>query len=270
MIISHKFKVIFIKLKKVSGTSFEIAFSKYCDSGDVVTTIEEEEKRISLGYKARNYRYFMTKLWLTKLKMFTGIPKYRNFKTSLSHLGAKEIEQIIGADIWNNYLKIAIIRSPYEKAISYYFWKKRKEKPTIVKDDFEEFVSLIYHRRKNNPLLDYDLVHIKGKSVVDFIVRYEHSAEDIENLENRIMCPGLLKTYRDIHVKDTRPKKGTSIYEVYSKYPKAKLLIDLIHYENFNKYELLRDYWPTYKLETDNILQGSFQEWVQNTIHPTN
>ena len=167
MIISHKFKVIFIKLKKVSGTSFEIAFSKYCDSGDVVTTIEEEEKRISLGYKARNYRYFMTKLWLTKLKMFTGIPKYRNFKTSLSHLGAKEIEQIIGADIWNNYLKIAIIRSPYEKAISYYFWKKRSEKPTIVKDDFEEFVSLIYHRRKNNPLLDYDLVHIKGKSVVD-------------------------------------------------------------------------------------------------------
>ena len=71
------------------------------------------------------------------------------------------------------------MRCPYQKAISYYFWKKRLEKPTHVKEDFEEFMASTCSRLRNNPLMDYDLIHIKGKSIVDFVVRYEHYAEDI-------------------------------------------------------------------------------------------
>ena len=153
MVISHSLKVIFIKLKKVSGTSFEIALSKFCDSNDVITKLEEEETRISLGFtKASNYKIFRTKLILAKLKMLTGAKKYRTFKTSIEHLGAKEIKEIIAPDVWNNYLKIAIIRSPYQKAISYYFWKKRSEKLTVIKKDFEEFISFTCRRRKNKGL----------------------------------------------------------------------------------------------------------------------
>ena len=258
MVISHSLKVIFIKLKKVSGTSFEIALSKFCDSNDVITKLEEEETRISLGFtKASNYKIFRTKLILAKLKMLTGAKKYRTFKTSIEHLGAKEIKEIIAPDVWNNYLKIAIIRSPYQKAISYYFWKKRSEKLTVIKKDFEEFISFTCRRRKNNPLMDYDLVHIAGKSVVDFVIKYENSTEEIKQLETQIACPGLLETYQSINAKSLRPKQGTSLQEVYSVYPKAKLMIDLLHYDNLNKYELLREYWPAYKHELEDILNNS-------------
>ena len=47
-----------MKTKKVGGTSFEIALSKYCDENDIVTLIspEDENTRASLGYqKPVNY-----------------------------------------------------------------------------------------------------------------------------------------------------------------------------------------------------------------------
>ena len=58
MIISHKLKVIYIKLAKVAGTSFEVALSKYCGPDDILTPIKEngQEYRESLGFfKEQNY-----------------------------------------------------------------------------------------------------------------------------------------------------------------------------------------------------------------------
>ena len=59
MIISHKHKFIFIKTRKVGGTSVEIAMSKYLGSGDIVTPItpEDEEMRRSKGFvSCQNYK----------------------------------------------------------------------------------------------------------------------------------------------------------------------------------------------------------------------
>lgn len=42
MIISHKYKFIFLKTKKTAGTSFEIALSRYLGEDDVVTPISPE------------------------------------------------------------------------------------------------------------------------------------------------------------------------------------------------------------------------------------
>ena len=80
MIISHKLKIIFIRCKKVSGTSFEIALSRYCDFDDIITKVKEEEIRISLGFteasKSKTLVALKTKLILAKLKMFTSLNNY--------------------------------------------------------------------------------------------------------------------------------------------------------------------------------------------------
>ena len=58
MIISHKLKVIYIKLAKVAGSSFEIALSKYCGSDDILTPILPEGKIWeSMGYYRNGQNY---------------------------------------------------------------------------------------------------------------------------------------------------------------------------------------------------------------------
>jgi hypothetical protein len=58
MIVCHERKIIFVKTKKVGGTSFEIALSKFCGPNCIITPITpaDEDLRKSLGFRgAQNY-----------------------------------------------------------------------------------------------------------------------------------------------------------------------------------------------------------------------
>ena len=70
-IINHKYKFIFIKTRKTAGTSLEIALSKFCDSGDIITIIKPEDEKIrkKLGYQGPSNNLHRIK----KLISFKGI-----------------------------------------------------------------------------------------------------------------------------------------------------------------------------------------------------
>ena len=46
MILSHKYKFIFLKTRKTAGTSLEIALSRFCEEGDINTRIPQEDEKI--------------------------------------------------------------------------------------------------------------------------------------------------------------------------------------------------------------------------------
>ena len=46
MIISHSRKFIFIKTFKTGGSSLEIALSKYCGKGDILTELDPPEEAL--------------------------------------------------------------------------------------------------------------------------------------------------------------------------------------------------------------------------------
>ena len=58
MIYSELHNFLFLKGRKVAGTSFEVALSKICGPDDVITPITpiDEQQRIDLGYRhAQNF-----------------------------------------------------------------------------------------------------------------------------------------------------------------------------------------------------------------------
>ena len=150
MIISHKYKFIFIKQEKTAGSSLEIALSKYCGLEDIVTTITEEYIRKKLGYPGpRNYfnnqidyknflkifkhnlKSFIKNINLTKkIIKFKNQPYYKTFYKSIfyEHINAFDLKSIVDKDIWNNYYKFTIIRDPIDHFLSYYCHMNNEQK----------------------------------------------------------------------------------------------------------------------------------------------
>ena len=56
MIVSHKYRFIFLKTKKTAGTSIELALTKLCSEDDIVTPLTEvDEAARAGGMGARNW-----------------------------------------------------------------------------------------------------------------------------------------------------------------------------------------------------------------------
>ncbi|MCY4304021.1 MAG: sulfotransferase family 2 domain-containing protein [Aestuariivita sp.] len=244
MIISHKLKVIYIRVQKTASTSFEMALSKYCGPEDVITKLGrgQDEIRESLGYcGGQNFKE----------------GRYREYK---QHHRATVIKNNVPIDIWESYTKIANIRNPYDKMISKYYdeHQKTKEEDILV---FAEWIEKIAKKSEWIASFLYGPIHIDGKLVIDFCIRYEHLIEDIKALETKIACPGLSKEIQKYSFQsEHRPNQKGSLYEIYSKYPEAKSIIDKELYKYIDKYELLRSHWLKHKSELEQLLDGGGQK----------
>jgi hypothetical protein len=106
MIISHKYRFIFIKTNKTAGTSMEIALSAICGPEDILTPISSKDERVRsfFGYCGpQNYHY--------KDTVFRA------------HTSAASIMNYIAPDIWDTYFKFCFERNPWDKVISHYYWR---------------------------------------------------------------------------------------------------------------------------------------------------
>lgn len=168
MIISHKHKFIFIKCRKTAGTSVEISLSKLCGTDDIITplTKEDDKMRLALGFLgAQNYEKPKSE-WSRR-------ERWQYFRTGKTpeqkfyhHISCREIVNLIPQEMWNSYFKFTIERNPFDKVVSFYYWRKAHERYQSI----------------TNWLLDgglkdmqsYDLYSIGKLPVVDKIYRYEN------------------------------------------------------------------------------------------------
>ena len=108
MVISHKYRFIFIKTRKTAGTSLEVFLSRICTPNDVLTPINPPVQT----HKARNY----TGLWnpLAELLFYRGhtpystIKQWFNRERFYNHIPTRLLRYRIPSKIWNNYFKFCI------------------------------------------------------------------------------------------------------------------------------------------------------------------
>lgn len=124
MIISHKWKFVFIKGRKVAGTSVEIALSEICGPHDVLTPISppDEMVRISNGMACQNYSFNRQ----TEIDYIEGVKRKHIPESASSPIPVRfynhmSLREVYERSEWHirDYKVFCIERSPYSKIISW-------------------------------------------------------------------------------------------------------------------------------------------------------
>src|SRR6185312_12550479 len=112
MILSHKYRFIFLKTRKTAGTSVEVSLARCCGPRDVLTPVcpEGEALRGGLGLGPRNHgpplRQYGLRDWLRLLLKGRPMPGSWFY----NHMPAREVRARVGARVWDSYFKFCFER----------------------------------------------------------------------------------------------------------------------------------------------------------------
>ena len=175
MIISHEHKFIFLKTKKTAGTAIEAALSELCGPTCVITPYREESEEDRKGLAPQNYRIEhplkpKRPLW----RRLLGRPE-RYYHPSVGyyeHMPAHLVRAYVGDEIWRSYFKFAFDRNPWDRQISWYFYKTKTK---ASQPSFEDFMA-----SRRRAYVDNHEIYLEGGDLaVDFLGRYEDLETDL-------------------------------------------------------------------------------------------
>lgn len=151
MIVSHKYKFIFIKTAKTAGTSIEVDLNKVLGETDIATPIYPAVE----GHKAQNYVVKNNTL---------GSIECRN------HMSAREVKKVVGKSIWDEYFKFCVEREPVSKVISHYSMLVRSphHNQKTKNLSFDDYINM-----RKFPIDTLKYTDKNGLLIVDRILKYE-------------------------------------------------------------------------------------------------
>ena len=121
MLLSHRHQFIYTKTVKTAGTSVEIYLENACVPTSSTTA-----------------RGHYTEQSVTS----AGVVGYRGSDSAGSvwynHMPAKEIRELVGVSVWNWYFKFCVVRNPFDKMVSLWWFIRSKQKPTRQQEDFAD------------------------------------------------------------------------------------------------------------------------------------
>jgi len=181
MIISHKYRFIFVKTLKTAGTSIEVYLSGVCGDSDVVTPIYPHVD----GHRARCYRGLWNPLPEWRAGSFRGrrrdlrdLLKLRKF---YNHIPARSLRSRMPATLWNSYYKFCVERNPWDKTLSDF---------SMVRDRRGGGLSLDEYLDEGRFCLNFPLyTSAAGETMVDRVIRYENLIAELGEVFETLGVP---------------------------------------------------------------------------------
>ena len=176
MIVSHKYKFIFIKTHKTAGSSIEMALAPLCGPSDIITPMESNARtgvpQNFHGDSSLDKLYACSRFARKLINRHSRLLKSWYYE----HMPAWRVREQVGTEVWDSYYKFCFERNPWDKVVSYYLWKRHGQGRTVP--SFREYVLLKSHRLP----LDANLYFDDNDLLVDHVYEFkgfEHSLHQI-------------------------------------------------------------------------------------------
>ncbi len=185
VLVSHKHKLIYLKTGKTAGTSVEILFELLCGLSEAPSHQTDEIVSESgiIGARGNN----------------------ASQKTWHNHMPAHLVKEKLGDSIWNDYFKCCIVRNPWDKMVSLYYWRKKNGQLSgfqdwlmryyskfVPKHNWQDWLASFPDRRslkdwmakspinyKTGNIIDRKVYTINNQLALDFYIRFENLQEGI-------------------------------------------------------------------------------------------
>ena len=207
MIICHSYKFIFIKTMKTAGTSLELALMNACGPDDIMARIVPKEPR-------------QTSSPDINLQNASFIGRKSGRQAILrQHSPLSRAVELLGDKVFD-YKIITSERNPWQKLVSSFFWKLHQTPRQILGDrPIEEIISegsfdpdsLRHYFREFccSPIMDpceaYHLYAHDWVSLADYIIRFEHLADDLATVSQALALPSSVRLPRQAAKGNVRP-----------------------------------------------------------------
>ncbi|WP_028726003.1 sulfotransferase family 2 domain-containing protein [Paracoccus zeaxanthinifaciens] len=168
MLVSFDHKFIFIKTHKTASTSIEAALQPFACPSVPVKECQNEviTKRGIIGGRAHG-----------------------SYKTFHAHMDATAIRNQVGFYTFRTFTKVVPIRNPFDKVVSWFFWRMPNEtKESLKNRPFDETRFLFLNWLKMRPILptNRQFYKVDGKDFHAYLIRYESLADDFAKLGEKL------------------------------------------------------------------------------------
>jgi hypothetical protein len=217
MLVSHRKQFIFVKTSKTAGTSVESYFEQFClpegEWQQCHFRDEVDDKNGMIGYRG---------LAPQGCRLF-------------NHMSAAEIKAAISLQKWQEYFKFSIIRNPFDRVVSWYFFQRKYiQKINLnswprkqVIDDFRYFAN-------SSHFLLTPQISVNGSVDMDFLILYEDLEKGLAHVCHHLnipFVPNNLPTFKS-GIRDN----NFSIADLYDNETKMTV------YQNYDADFVLGDY----------------------------
>lgn len=197
MIISYKYNFIFLKTRKVAGSSIEKILFDYLGSDDVCTGSVSD-----------------------------GVPML-NCNKSVGHRPASWFIKRVPAE-WNTFYKWTITRNPFDALVSFYYYHKKTNNTLKILGTFENFI-LDSDLRKFNDWYKYTK---NNKILVDKVFKYETLHNDLLQDDNIPYNGELLTTFVKNNFRNDKNYKSLYTNEMKEKViTEFKVVLEKFNYD---------------------------------------
>ncbi|WP_243397348.1 sulfotransferase family 2 domain-containing protein [Crocosphaera subtropica] len=196
VLVSHKHKFIYMKTRKTAGTSVEIFFEPFC--------------------RPPKQEAHFTDLIISDVGIVGARGGNPNTKDWFNHIPAYLVKEKLGLSKWDTYFKFCVIRNPWDKMVSTYWYNKNKNNKLpdfktwlfnwyfkyVPKRNVQDWIQSFPRKTsyitwlKKSPLIpqstniiDRNIYTINNKLALNYYIRFENLSDGIEEVCQKLNLP---------------------------------------------------------------------------------